>query len=166
MSAQVVYQGPLSGPDLRLRYGFDGWQDPIHEVKIEPIAAGWPTTEPIALNGHLTLDCAVIDGRQWDNNQEADYRLWVGFEPIDAHLHVNGWGIGELGLPSLQRAMASAGIGQGIMSWIENSALDGINWDTTGLLPLVWVRPGETSLDEVRAPRRWRCRTQAPSDGR
>jgi hypothetical protein len=32
---RVAYRGPLSGPDLRLHYGFDGWQEPIHEVKLE-----------------------------------------------------------------------------------------------------------------------------------
>jgi hypothetical protein len=146
----VVYEGPLSGPDLRLRYGFDGWQEPIQEVKLEPNGAGWVTSEPLALDGHLTLDCAVTDGRLWDNNQEADYRLWISFDPVDAHLHVSGQKTGEHGLPSLQRAMASAGMSQGIVSWVDNSALDGIELAATGLRPLVWVRPEATPLDEVR----------------
>ena len=32
---RVAYRGPLSGPDLRLHYGFDGWQEPVDEVKLE-----------------------------------------------------------------------------------------------------------------------------------
>ena len=112
---QLVYHGPLSGPDLRLRYGFDGWQDPIAEVTLEEIEPGLVATEPLALDGHLTLDCVVTDGRQWDNNRDIDYRLWIGFEPFDAHMHVSGRGSGDLGLRSLHTAMASAGIGSGLV---------------------------------------------------
>jgi len=35
--------------------------------------------------------------------------------------------------------------------WIDNSALDEIDLEATGLWPLVWVRPGDTPPDEVRA---------------
>jgi hypothetical protein len=150
-SAHVVYQGRLSGPDLRLRYGFDGWREPVQEVKLESVEAGLVTREPIKLDGHLVLDCVVTDGRQWDNNNGADYRLWIGFDPVDAHLHVSGKGTGELGLASLRTAMASAGMRQGIVSWIDNSALDRISGAAPGLSPLVWVRPGDTPRNEVRA---------------
>src|SRR5690349_838629 len=36
-SAHVVYRGRLSGPNLWLHYGFDGWQEPIQEVRLESI---------------------------------------------------------------------------------------------------------------------------------
>jgi hypothetical protein len=150
-TAHVVYQGPLSGSDLRLHYGFDGWQEPINEVKLEPAEFGFITCEPIVFTGHLTLDCAVTDGQVWDNNNEIDYRLWIGFDPLDSHLHASGTGRGDLGLGSLQMAMASAGMREGIVSWVDNAALDRLNWKGTGLFPLVWARPGETSPEEVRS---------------
>jgi len=148
---RVAYRGLLSGPDLRLHYGFDGWQEPIQEVELEEIEPGLAMTEPIALANHVSLECVVTDGTQWDNNQNADYRLWIRFDPLDSHMHVSGRGSGELGITSLRIAMASAGISHGIVSWVDNRALDRINWSTTGLFPLVWARPGDTSLKEVRA---------------
>lgn len=148
---QVAYRGPLSGPDLRLHYGFDSWQEPVQEVKLEQLEPGLAVTEPLDLAEHISLECVVTDGKLWDNNRGADYRLWIGFDPLDAHLHVSGRGSGELGIASLQTAMASAGISHGIVSWVNNTALDRINWAATGLFPLVWVRPDDTALDEVRA---------------
>ena len=150
-AAHVIYRGRLSGRDLRLRYGFDGWQEPVREVRLEPIGAGLARSEPLPLDGHITLDCVVTDGRQWDNNNGADYRLWIRFDPLDAHLHVSGKGSGDLGFASLQSAMASAGVRQGIVSWIDNRMLDQIKDTTSGLFPLVWVRPDDTPRDEVRA---------------
>lgn len=147
---RIVYRGVLSGPDLRLHYGFDGWQEPVQDVKLEEIEPGLAVTEPIDLDGHLSLECAVTNGEQWDNNYDADYRLWIRFDPLDSHLHVSGRGSGGLGIASLQTAMASAGIRHGIVSWVNNAALDRINLAAAGLFPLVWVRPGDTSLDEVR----------------
>lgn len=147
---QIAYQGPLSGPDLRLHYGFDGWQEPIQEVKLQRVEPGLAVTEPIEIIGHLLFDCVITDGKRWDNNTDADYRLWIGFDPLDSHMHVSGKGSGELGITSLQTAMASAGISHGIVSWMNNTALDRIDWAKTGLFPLVWVRPGDTAVSEVR----------------
>ena len=148
---QVAYRGPLEGSDLRLHYGFDGWQEPVQEIKLESVEPGLAVSEPLAVTGHISLDCVVTDGNRWDNNLDADYRLWIDFEPLDAHMHVSGRGTGELGLTSLRTAMASAGVGYGIVSWFENRALDRLKGLTNNLFPLVWVRPGETSVDEVRS---------------
>jgi Amidohydrolase/Starch/carbohydrate-binding module (family 53) len=148
---QVAYRGPLEGPNLRLHYGFDGWQEPVQEIKLEPVEPGLAVSEPLAVTGHISLDCVVTDGNRWDNNLDADYRLWIDFEPLDAHMHVSGRGTGELGLTSLRTAMASAGVGYGIVSWFENRALDRLKGLTNNLFPLVWVRPGETSVEEVRS---------------
>jgi len=115
------------------------------------MGTGLARSEPIPLDGHITLDCVVTDGRQWDNNNGADYRLWISFDPLDAHLHVSGRGSGGLGFASLQSAMASAGVRQGIVSWIDNCMLDRIKHTAPGLFPLVWVRPDDTPRDEVRA---------------
>ncbi|MBI3246215.1 MAG: amidohydrolase family protein [Deltaproteobacteria bacterium] len=147
---RIAYRGPLSGRDLRLHYGFDGWQEPVNEIKLEQLEPGLAVTEPLALAGHISLECVVTNGERWDNNQKADYRLWLDFEPLDAHMHVSGRGSGELGIASLRTAMASAGITHGIVSWVENRALDRLKSLATGLFPLVWVRPGETTRDEVR----------------
>ena len=43
---RVAYRGPLEGSDLRLHYGFDGWQEPVHETKLEPVEPGLAMTEP------------------------------------------------------------------------------------------------------------------------
>lgn len=146
---QVAYRGRLSGPNLRLHYGFDGWQEPTQDAKLEQIEPGLAVSEPLVLAEHISLECVVTDGTQWDNNNKADYRLWIGFNPLDSHMHVSGRGGGELGIGSLKMAMASAGIQHGIVSWIDNRALDRINWPATGLFPLVWVRPGDTSVTEA-----------------
>ncbi|NOT53526.1 MAG: amidohydrolase family protein, partial [Deltaproteobacteria bacterium] len=148
---RVAYRGPLEGNNLRLHYGFDGWQEPVHETRLEPISSGLAMSEPLFVAGHISLECVVTDGSRWDNNLNANYRLWIDFEPLDAHLHVSGRGSGELGLSSLRTAMASAGIGYGIVSWYENRALDRVKGLATNLFPLVWVRPGETTREEVRA---------------
>jgi len=148
---QVAYRGPLEGSDLRLHYGFDGWQEPVQEIKLESVEPGLAVSEPLAVTGHISLDCVVTDGNRWDNNLDADYRLWIDFEPLDAHMHVSGRGAGELGLTSLRTAMASAGVGYGIVSWFENRALDRLKGLTNNLFPLVGVRPGETSVEEVRS---------------
>ncbi len=147
---QVAYRGRLSGSDLRLHYGFDGWQEPADEVKLNVVEPGLAVTDPLPLSTHISLECVVTDGQKWDNNQNADYRLWIDFEPLDAHMHVNGRNSGDLGVASLHTAMASAGIRHGIVSWVENRALDRLQWLTTGLFPLVWVRPGHTPVKEVR----------------
>ena len=124
-SAHVVYRGRLSGPNLWLHYGFDGWQEPIQEIKLESIGSGLVTSVPIPLEGHITLDCVVTNGRQWDNNNGADYRLWIRFDPLDAHLHVSGKGSGELGLASLQNALTSAGVARGSSRGLITAGLIG-----------------------------------------
>jgi hypothetical protein len=70
------------------------------------------------------VDCAVGTGAEWDNNHGADYRLWVGWEPIDAHLHAMHAGSDRLGFAALQTALASAGIRAGIISWRANEVVD------------------------------------------
>jgi len=44
---RVVYRGPLAGSDLRLHYGFDGWQEPTQESRLEEIEPGLAITEPV-----------------------------------------------------------------------------------------------------------------------
>src|SRR4029453_4615901 len=118
---------------------------------LEPVEPGLAVSEPLAVTGHISLDCVVTDGNRWENNLGADYRLWIDFEPLDGRMPGSGRGSGELGISSLRTAMASAGIGYGIVSWFENRALDRLKGLTNDLFPLVWVRPGETSVEEVRS---------------
>jgi len=145
----VEYRGGIAGPGLRLHYGFDGWQEPIREARLESIEPGLAIAELPDLEGRVAIDCAVTNGEEWDNNHGNNYRLWAGFDALDAHLHVSGNGAGALGLNSLRTAMASAGMTCGISSWIDNGALDRINFAQARLFPLVWIRPGETSRVEV-----------------
>jgi len=146
----IAYHGELQGTGLRLHYGFDGWQEAIQEIAMEIVEPGFAVAEVDRLDGHLALDCAVVCGGEWDNNRGFDYRLWIGFDPLDSHLHVSGGGAGALGIASLRTAMASAGMVAGISSWIDNRALDRLDLDAARLFPLVWVRPGETTLAEVK----------------
>jgi Amidohydrolase/Starch/carbohydrate-binding module (family 53) len=146
----IAYRGKPAGSTLRLHYGFDGWREPIDEIKLEPVDENLAVAEISGLKGHLAVDCAVLNGKSWDNNRGVDYRLWIGFNALDAHLHVSGHGAGALGLSALRTAMASAGIIAGVSSWIENHALDDVDSAKSKLFPLVWVRPGETSANDVR----------------
>jgi amidohydrolase family protein len=147
----VEYRGKLDGSNLRLHYGFDGWREPIHEVRLESVGPGLLVAQVSELDAHLALDCAVTNGELWDNNGGVNYRLWTGFEALDAHMHLSGLGTGSLGAQSLAIAMASAGMVCGISSWLDNRALDRVDCAAAGIFPLVWVRPGDTELDEVRA---------------
>ncbi len=148
-SARVVYRG---AQDRRwtMRYGFDGWQQPIGQVQMEETDPGVYVSEPIMVDGHVAVDFACNDQEQWDNNSGADFRLWVRFQPIDSHLHVSGRGPGELGIGSLRTAMASAGVRAGVCSWVDNRSLECLPLEEAGLYPLVWVRPGVTDPAEVQ----------------
>jgi predicted TIM-barrel fold metal-dependent hydrolase len=146
---RIGYHGRVHNRRLRFRYGFDGWQEPIHEVPMENVEAGLAVVEVDDLDNHFALDCAIALDREWDNNGGLDYRLWLGFDALDAHLHVSGGGAGAMGIASLGIAMASAGIVAGVSSWIDNRALDRLDLATARLFPLVWIRPGETSTKEV-----------------
>jgi hypothetical protein len=148
-AARVVYRGALAGRPLLLHYSFDGWVMPPREVELRPLESGDLVSEPIDVSGRVVLDGAFTDGEEWDNNQELNYRLWVPFDPIDAHLHVSGPGAGNLGMPSLRSAMASMGIYGGIVSWVDNRALSRLPLSEAGLHPLVWVRPDQTNVAEV-----------------
>jgi hypothetical protein len=162
----IAYRGDLSGSGLRLHYGFDGCQEPIREVRLESIEQGLAFAELPDLADHVAIDCVITDGDRWDNNHDTNYRLWIGFAALDAHLHVSGNGSGALGISNLRTAMASAGMICGISSWIDNRALDRVDYGTAGLFPLVWIRPGETSRVEVEERRAGGGRgTQTPSDG-
>ncbi len=148
--AVIAYRGHLKGAELRLHYGFDGWHEPVREVRLELLEPGLAVAEISDLTGHIALDCAITNGEDWDNNQGTNYRLWVGFDALDAHLHVSGNGAGALGMNSLRTAMSSAGMVCGISSWLDNRALDRVDCASAGLFPLVWIRPGETSQAEVK----------------
>jgi hypothetical protein len=135
---------------LSLHYAFDGWQEPVRDVPMEAIEDDLAVAEIADSENHFALDCAVVKGEQWDNNSGFDYRLWLGFDALDAHLHVSGTGAGALGIQSLGTAMASAGIVAGISSWVDNRSLDRVDLSAARLFPLVWIRPGGTTLAEVR----------------
>jgi hypothetical protein len=150
-SRYVIYRGALDGSNLKLHYGFDGWREPIHEAQLQSAGPDLMIAQVDELDRHLALDCAVTDGERWDNNGGVNYRLWIGFDAFDAHMHMSGRGAGALGVQTLVTAMASAGMVGGISSWIDNRALDRVDCAAARLFPLVWVRPGDTELDEVRA---------------
>jgi hypothetical protein len=146
----VAYRGSLAGNGLRLHWGLDGWQEPIRETRLEAVGPGFAVAELPPLDGHACLDAAVTDGGRWDNNGGADYRLWIDLAPVDSHLHASGHGWGDLGLASLAIAMASAGIACGVVSWMDNHRLDRLNGAAPRLFRLVWTRPGDTDVAEVR----------------
>jgi Amidohydrolase len=147
----VSYSGALSGSKLKLHFGFDGWREPIREVRLESDGPDRAVARMPEAEAHIALDCAVTDGERWDNNGGVNYRLWTDFEALDAHMHLSGLGKGALGARSLTIAMASAGMVCGISSWLDNRALDRVDCAAARIFPLVWVRPGDTELEEVRA---------------
>ena len=149
-SRYVACRHQLPGRDPRLHYGFDGWQEPIRDSPLEQVAPGVWVAEVQDVEGHVALDCATTDGSLWNNNSGLDYRLWIGLDVVDSHLHVSGPGPGPLGLGSYIKAADSAGIQRGVVSWPEHRSLDRLDLPEAGLTPLVWVRPGETRLADLR----------------
>jgi len=146
---RIAYRGRLHGDALRLHYGFDGWKKSGRDTALEPVDAGLAVTEPLDVDDHLTVEACVTDGDAWDNNHGVDYRLWVGVDPVDGHLHASGTGQGAFGRPSLEVAMASAGMVAGVVSWFDNAVTERVVRSGPGLYPLVWVAPGTTPVEEV-----------------
>lgn len=147
----VAYRGPLwEHAGLRLRFGFDGWREPVEEVPLEPVEEGLAVAALPDVAQHLALDAVVTDGQRWDNNDGADHRLWIGFEPVDAHVHAAHDGWGRLGAASLHAGRASAGIRTGVLSWKDNPYVDRLARRTPGYFPLVWVRPHRPRVRAVR----------------
>jgi predicted TIM-barrel fold metal-dependent hydrolase len=148
---RVAYEGYLAdGSSLRLHCGVDGWRQPIRELPMEYVVKGVAVAEVPDAGAHLALDCAVTDGERWDNNYGANYRLWVGDPPVDAHVHAANDGHGRLGFGSLRAAMRSAGISTAVVSTMDNCMDDRMVVSVPRLFRLVWVRPGRPSVDEVR----------------
>lgn len=146
-----MYSGRLAGrPGLRLHLGFDGWREPVREVAFQLDDAGRAVAELPDPDGHRVVDCTVRTDGEWDNNGGADYRLWIGWSPIDSHLHAMHGGWDRLGFAALETALSSAGIGTGIISWHDNEAVDRLVAGSPWLRQLVWVVPGRTPVAEVR----------------
>ncbi|HKN90669.1 MAG TPA: amidohydrolase family protein [Acidimicrobiia bacterium] len=146
---RIAYRGPLRGDALRLHFGYDGWKEPGRDTPLETVEDGLAVTAPLDVDGHLTVEACVTDGGSWDNNHGVDYRLWIGVDPVDGHLHASGTGHGAFGRPSLEVAMASAGMVAGVVSWFDNTATERLVRAGAGLYPLVWVAPGATPVEEV-----------------
>jgi hypothetical protein len=147
---RIAYRGRLRGEGLRLHYGFDGWKKKAgRDIGFERVDDGLAVTGPIDVDGRLTVEACVTDGESWDNNHGEDYRLWVGVDPVDGHLHASGTGQGAFGRPSLEVAMASAGMVAGVVSWFDNTVTERLVGSRAGLYPLVWVAPGATPVEEV-----------------
>jgi predicted TIM-barrel fold metal-dependent hydrolase len=76
--------------------------------------------------------------------------LWIGLDPVDAHVHARSPGRDQLGFGSLLAAEFSGGMTQAVVSWQDNDfveiAAEAVPW----LTPLVWVRPGGPDPDDVR----------------
>lgn len=144
----VAYRGFLSG-DVRMRYGFDGWSEPVAEARLEPDGSGALIAAIDDPGGRVALDMAFTDGDSWDNNYDANYRLWVDVEPVDSHLHAADGGMGRLGFGALGAAMRSAGITTGVVSSMGNSLTGELLATTARLQRLVWVRPHNPTLDWV-----------------
>jgi hypothetical protein len=152
-SGRVRYRGPLAaaGRPLHLHLGFDGAGPPFLDVPMDRQDDDTWTAEVPETDGHVLLDGAVAteDG-EWDNNGSANYRLWLGLDPVDAHVHARERGLGAMGSESLRVAMASGGMTHALVSWQDNrfvdAVADGVHW----LTRLVWVTPGGPGPDEVR----------------
>jgi len=150
--AEVRYTGPLArdGRDLVLHVGYDGWSKPL-DVPMERVdGTAWVAEVPT--DDRLVIDCVVRDGRSsgCDNNHNADYRLWIGLDPVDAHVHVRAPGGDALGFDSLRSAIHSGGMTHAVVSWTDNEFVDLVAAAVPWLTRLVWVRPGGPSLESVR----------------
>ncbi|MGY1644271.1 TIGR03086 family metal-binding protein [Geodermatophilus sp. SYSU D00703] len=150
---RVRYRGPLAaaGRDLHLHLGFDGAGPPFLDVPLERADDGSWTAEVPDTGGHVLLDAAVATtAHDWDNNGGANYRLWIGLDPVDAHVHVRTSGLDPMGFDSLRVALASGGMTHGLVSWQDNRFVDEVTAGVPWLTRLVWVSPGGPDPDEVR----------------
>jgi predicted TIM-barrel fold metal-dependent hydrolase len=151
---RVRYAGPLArnGQALVLHLGFDGWSSPLQDVAMERADDGTWVAE-VGTEDRVVVDCVVLEGRtsQCDNNDGADYRLWVDLDPIDSHVHVRTVGTGALGLDSLRAATSSAGMTHAIASWADNRFIDLVAAAVPWVTPLVWVSPHGPAVEEVQA---------------
>jgi uncharacterized protein (TIGR03086 family) len=150
--ARVRYTGPLArdGGRLVLHVGHDGWSSP-RDVPMER-ADGHTWVAEVETKDRLVLDCVVRDHRSasCDNNDNADYRMWIGLDPVDAHVHVRAPGGDGLGFDSLRTAAYSGGMTHAVVSWHDNDFVDIAAAAVPWLTRLVWVRPGGPDLDSVR----------------
>ena len=151
-SARLHYRGPLAPADrtMHLHLGFDGAGPPFDDVVLERDDDGGWVAEVPGTGGHLLLDCAVSAGDDWDNNLGANYRLWLGVDPVDAHVHARTPGLDPMGFASLRTALASGGMTHALVSWQDNAFVDRVSDRVPWLTRLVWVRPGGPSPDDVR----------------
>ena len=145
----VAYRGPL-WEHGRLHFAVDGWGGPVTEVPLEPVEEGLAVAALGGLDGNLTLDAVVTDGHHWDNNADADYRLWIDLDPVDCHVHAAHDGWGRLGAASLHAGLASAGVRTAVVSWEDNRYVDALARTAPGYHPLVWVRPHHPRVRAVR----------------
>lgn len=146
----VGYTGRLAGRrGLRLHYGVDGWQD-VRDATLEACDDGTMAAELTGVDGCHVVDCVVFDGEECDNNLGADHRLWLDIEPVDSHLHATHPGLEPMGFAAVRAALASAGIGTGIISWQDNGIVDGFVAEAPWLRQLAWVVPGVTPVAELR----------------
>jgi len=149
---RVRYTGRLArdGRDLVLHMGYDGWKSPKDVPLSRTGEHGWEAVVPA--RGRLVLDCVVRDpvASSCDNNDGADYRLWIGLDPVDAHVHVRAPGRDSLAFGSLLAAAYSGGMTQAVVSWGDNDFVDIAAEAVPWLTPLVWVRPNGPEPDDVR----------------
>jgi Amidohydrolase/Starch/carbohydrate-binding module (family 53) len=151
-TAQIRYTGPLArnGRKLTLNWGYDGWTS-SRDVPMERLDdRSWVVEVETA--GRLVVDCVVRDdpSSRCDNNDNADYRLWIALDPVDAHVHARATGQDSLGLDSLRIAAYSGGMTRALVSWMDNDFVDLAAAAVPWLTPLVWVKPGGPSVDSVR----------------
>jgi predicted TIM-barrel fold metal-dependent hydrolase len=150
--ARVRYTGSLArgGRRLVLHVGHDGWTKP-RDIRMERTGArSWEAGVQVDA-GHV-LDCVVReeDRSGCDNNENADYRLWIDLDPVDAHVHVRAPGTDALGFGSLCAAAYSGGMTHALVSWGDNDFVELAAEAAPWLTPLVWVRPGGPGPEDVR----------------
>jgi hypothetical protein len=149
---RVRYRGPLADADrpLHLHLGLDGAGPPFADVVLEKDDDGSWTAALTGTPGAVLLDGAVSAGEDWDNNNGANYRLWLSLDPVDSHVHARTPGLDAMGFESLRSALASGGMTHGLISWQDNDFVDEVAEGVPWLNRLVWVRPGGPEPDDVR----------------
>ena len=117
--------GPRPTAPLHLHLGYDGGRAAVRRRRPgagrRRLGGGGPRPE-----GHHLLDCAVATaGDDWDNNSGANYRLWLGLDPVDAHVHARTPGLDPMGFESLRTAAgAPGGMTHALVSWQDNDFVD------------------------------------------
>ena len=98
------YRGPLASADrpVHLHLGYDGAGPPFDDVVLEREDDGAGPRRSRITGGHHLLDGAVSGRRRLGQQLRGQLSVWLGVDPVDAHVHARTPGLDPMGFQSLR----------------------------------------------------------------